>query len=150
MTLVIRNGRRRENQRVTKLGVSFDEFGDHFCYYLRSLKTWDYILFQFPWVKVPKYTYTLIHLFDMIYCNKVFLFMPVQAASLHGGFQSKIQIRIERQSQKLLFLQFSGMATLRSKVHKLWLNLIFGGQQLFLFQKKIPQILYIFSIFRYF
>ena len=75
--------------------------------------------------------------------------MPVQAASLHGGFQSKIQISIERQSQKLLFLQFSGMATLRSKVHKLWLNLIFGGQQLFLFQKKIPHIYINFSIFRY-
>ena len=26
---------------------------------------------------------------DMIYCNEMFLFMPVQAASLHGGFQSK-------------------------------------------------------------
>ena len=25
---------------------------------------------------------------DMIYCNKMFLFMPVQAASLHEGFQS--------------------------------------------------------------
>ena len=31
-------------------------------------------------------------LFDMIliiYCNKMFLFMPVQAAGLHGGFQSR-------------------------------------------------------------